>query len=102
MCFDYVERFALLLDDLDGSMKLPPGKYPPENCLESKFSLPWKSQQWKLPHKRTPLVEILPVIIALQLMRKRLSLKSKIIKIKASGIVTLQKSSTLYQNYCQS
>ena len=30
------------------------------------------------------------------------SLKSKIIKIKASGIVTLQKSSTLYQNYCQS
>ena len=33
---------------------------------------------------------------------KKLSLKSKIIKIKASGIVTLQKSSTLYQNYCQS
>ena len=34
MCFDYVERFALLLNDLDGSTKLPPGKYPPENCLE--------------------------------------------------------------------
>ena len=33
MCFDYVERFTLLLNDLDGSMKLPPGKYPPENCL---------------------------------------------------------------------
>ena len=31
--FDYVERFALLLNDLDGSMKLPPGKYHPENCL---------------------------------------------------------------------
>ena len=40
MCFDSVERFALLLDDLDRSIKLPPGNYPPENCLESKFSLP--------------------------------------------------------------
>ena len=33
MCFDYVKRFSLLLNDLDESMKLPPGKYPPENCL---------------------------------------------------------------------
>ena len=33
MCLDYVERFALLLNDLESSMKLPPGKYPPENCL---------------------------------------------------------------------
>ena len=33
MYFDYVERFALLLNDLEGSMKLSPGKYPPENCL---------------------------------------------------------------------
>ena len=33
MCFDFAERFALLLNDLEGSMKFPPGKYPPENCL---------------------------------------------------------------------
>ena len=31
--FDYMERFALLLNDLDGSMKLPPKKYHPENRL---------------------------------------------------------------------
>ena len=31
--FNYVERFALLLNDFDDSIKLPPGKYPPENCL---------------------------------------------------------------------
>ena len=31
--FDYAERFALLLNYSDGSMKLPPGKYHPENCL---------------------------------------------------------------------
>ena len=57
MCFDYVERFALLLNDLEGSMKLPPGKYPPESCLRI-FSLmkiptmniaPWKKNPlWKL------------------------------------------------------
>ena len=28
MCFEYVERFALLLNDLEGLMKIPPGKYP--------------------------------------------------------------------------
>ena len=33
MCFDHVERYALLLNDLNGSMKLPPGEYPPDNCL---------------------------------------------------------------------
>ena len=33
MFFDYVERFALLLNDLEGSMKLPSGKYHPEICL---------------------------------------------------------------------
>ena len=33
MCFDHVERFALLLNDLEGSMKLAPGKYALENCL---------------------------------------------------------------------
>ena len=33
MCFDYIERFAMLLNHLNGSMKLPLEKYPPENCL---------------------------------------------------------------------
>ena len=33
VCFDYAERFALLLNDLEGSMKLPPGKYPLETSL---------------------------------------------------------------------
>ena len=32
MCFDYVERFALLLNDLNVSMKLSPGKCPLEDC----------------------------------------------------------------------
>ena len=32
ICFNYTERFALLLNDLDGSMKISPGKYLPENC----------------------------------------------------------------------
>ena len=38
MCFDYVERFELLLNDLESLMKLPPGEQPPENRL--KISLP--------------------------------------------------------------
>ena len=29
MCFDFVERFELLLNDLEGSMKFPPGKISP-------------------------------------------------------------------------
>ena len=33
MCFDFVERFAPLLNDLEGSMKLPREKYHPENGL---------------------------------------------------------------------
>ena len=33
MCFDYIERFVMLLNHLNGSMKLPLEKYPPENCL---------------------------------------------------------------------
>ena len=33
MCFDFAERFALLLNDLEGSMKFPRGKCPLENCL---------------------------------------------------------------------
>ena len=70
MCFDYTERFALLLNDLNGSMKLPSGKYPPENCLET-FS-PWKSQQWTLPDEKTSLLKIPPVKTALQQIKKRL------------------------------
>ena len=69
MCFDYVERFALLLNDLDGSMKFPPVKYPPENYLGIFF--PMKIPKWKLPHKQTPLVEIPPLIIALQQTKKQ-------------------------------
>ena len=33
ICFEYVERFAPLLNDLEGLLKIPPGKYPQENCL---------------------------------------------------------------------
>ena len=33
MCFDYVERYALLLNELNDSMKLPPGEYSPDDCL---------------------------------------------------------------------
>ena len=69
MCFDYVERFALLLNDLDGSMKFPPVKYPPENCFGIFF--PIKIPKWTLPHKQTPLVEIPPLIIALQQTKKQ-------------------------------
>ena len=66
MCFVYFEKCAQLFNDLGGSMKFPPGKYPPENCLG--IISPMKSRQENvLPHKKTPLVEILPVIIPLQL-----------------------------------
>ena len=94
MCFEYIERFALLLNNLKGSMKLPPGKYPPEDWLRT--SLPWKSQKWTLPHKKTSLVKIHLVKIP------PLSLKSKIMKIKASSIGIFQKSSLMYQNYFRS
>ena len=33
MCFDYVERYAMLLNELNDSIKLPPGEYPPDDCL---------------------------------------------------------------------
>ena len=33
MCLDYIERFAMSLNGLESSMKLPPGKYLPKNCL---------------------------------------------------------------------
>ena len=67
MCFDNVERFALFLNDLEGSMKLSPGKYSPENCLGifSMMKIP------TLPHMKTPLAETPPLIIALQQMKKQ-------------------------------
>ena len=64
ICFDYVEKFAQLLNDLGGSMKLPPGKYPPENCLGI-FS-PMKIPTVNIALLEKPLVEIPPVIIPLQ------------------------------------
>ena len=88
--FDYVERFALLLNDLDGSMKLPPGKYHPENCLRI-FS-PMKIPTMNIAPQENPLTENTPVIIASLF-------SSKVMKIKASGIVVLQKSSRVHQAY---
>ena len=79
MCFDYVERFTLLLNDLDGSMKLPPGKYPPENCLGFLFYENPNNEH--CPISPLPLAEIPSVIIALQQMKKQ-TLKSKVMKIK--------------------
>ena len=69
MCFDYVERFALLLNDLERSMKLPPRKYPAENCLGvfSAIKFPTK----KLPSEKTRLAETSPVIIALQQLKNQ-------------------------------
>ena len=69
MCFDYVERFALLLNDLERSMKFPPRKYPAENCLGvfSAIKFPRK----KLPSEKTRLAETSPVIIALQQLKNQ-------------------------------
>ena len=39
--------------------------------ISSEFSLPWKSQQWTLPHEKIPLVETPPVTITLQQMKKQ-------------------------------
>ena len=33
MYLEYGERFALLLNDLNGSIKLSPRKYPSDDCL---------------------------------------------------------------------
>ena len=77
-------------------MKLPPGKYPPENC--HRIFSPMKIPAMKIACKKSPLVKILSVIIALQKMKKQ-TLKSKIMKVKASDIIILQKSSSVYQNY---
>ena len=63
-------------------MKLPPGKYPAEDCPRTLYS-----------------TKIENPCNALQQLKKTLSFKSKIIKIKASGICVLQKPSRLYQNY---
>ena len=69
MCFDYVERFALLLNDLERSKKLPPRKNSAENCLGifSAIKFPTK----KLPSEKTRLVETSPVIIALQQLKNQ-------------------------------
>ena len=69
MCFDYVERFALLLNNLERSMKLPPRKYPTENFLGI-FS-PMKISTKKLPSEKTHLVETSPGIIALQQLKNQ-------------------------------
>ena len=55
MCFNYAERFALLLNDLDGSMKLPPGKYPPENC--HRIFSPMKIPAMKISPQEKPSCE---------------------------------------------
>ena len=62
MCFDNAERFSLLLNDLEGSMKPHPGKYPPENCLGI-FS-PIKIPTMNTAPEKTSLVETASVIIA--------------------------------------
>ena len=74
MCFDYVERFVQLLNDLNSSMKLPPGKYPPEDCLGT-FS-PMKIPTMNIGPSENPLVKIRSVKIALQQIRKQTN-KSK-------------------------
>ena len=43
--------------------------------IASEFSLSWKSQQWTLPYKKTPILEIPPVKIAFQQMKKQIILK---------------------------
>ena len=57
MCLDYGERFSLLLNDLDDSMKLPPRKYSAENCLG--YFSPIKIPKMNIAPKETSHVEIL-------------------------------------------
>ena len=71
--FDYVERFALLLNDLDGSMKLPPGKISPGK-LPQNFLSHENPNYEHYPIRKPPYGE-------------------------ASGIVILQKSSRVHQTY---
>ena len=73
MCFDYVERFALLLNDLERSMKLPPRKYPAENCVG--IYSPTKISTKKLPSEKTHLVETSPGISALQQLKNQTTFK---------------------------
>ena len=71
--FDYVERFALLLNDL--VIWRVQWNFLLENILPkivSEFTFPRKSKQWALPLEETPLVETPPVIIALKQMKNRL------------------------------
>ena len=77
MCFEYVERFPLLLNDLNGSMKLYHGKHSPEDC--HRYFLPGKSAKWTLPCKETALMKIQQNCFATN-KKNRLSLKSKIMK----------------------
>ena len=81
MCFDKAERFSLLLNDLEGSMKLHPGKYPPENCLGICSPI-------KIPTMNTAPWENLPCGNSSG-NNCRLYLKSRRMKKKASGIVIL-------------
>ena len=73
MCFDYVKIFALLLNDLNDSMKLPPGKYRLEDCLET-FS-PMKILTMNISHKKTR--KILDEKCFTTNKKNRTSLKSK-------------------------
>ena len=92
--FDYVERFALLLNDSFVLLLTTQWNFLLENItwkVASELSLSCRSQLWTLAHEHTPLVEIPPLIIVMQQTKKtRLSLKLKVMKIKASGIVILQ------------
>ena len=67
-------------------MKLPPAKYPAEDCPRTLYFMKIEN----------------PCNALQQLKKKTLSFKSKINKIKATGICILQKSSRVYQNYFRS
>ena len=69
MYFDFVERFALLLNDLEGSIKLSPGNYPLENCLGIFPSM--KISLMNIAPEKPPFVETPSVTIALQQMKKQ-------------------------------
>ena len=64
MYFDFVERFALLLNDLEGSIKLSTGNYPLENCLGIFPSM--KISLMNIAPEKPPFVETPSVTIALE------------------------------------